>query len=93
MIRLQHNKSLNISPLPISQAVIIKQVSIVLALLSTRVCWLNLKSIVALENGMEYKLANAQRANKKQRDKAILARIANRKKNVQHKLSAELVKR
>lgn len=41
--------------------------------------------------GMEDKLAVAQRANKKQRVKAIHAKIANRRKDALHKLSTQLV--
>jgi putative transposase len=42
--------------------------------------------------GMEAKLAIAQRANKKQRVKAIHAKIAHRRKDFQHKLSTMLTK-
>ena len=45
-----------------------------------------------LYRGAEAKLAVAQRANKKQRVKAIHAQIANRRKDFLHKLSARLVK-
>jgi IS605 OrfB family transposase len=41
--------------------------------------------------GMETKLGTAQRANKKQRVKAIHAKVANRRKDFQHKLSTRLV--
>ena len=40
---------------------------------------------------LEAKLATAQRANKKDRVKAIHARIANRRKDFHHKLSTKLV--
>jgi IS605 OrfB family transposase len=45
-----------------------------------------------LYRGAEAKLAVAQRANKKQRVKAIHAQIANRRKDFLHKLSTRLVK-
>ena len=45
-----------------------------------------------LYRGAEAKLAAAQRANKKQRVKAIHAKIANRRKDFLHKLSTRLVK-
>ena len=45
-----------------------------------------------LYRGAEVKLAAAQRANKKQRVKAIHAQIANRRKDFLHKLSTRLVK-
>ena len=64
---------------------------------------LGLKDFVTLSNGekveaqkiyrgAEDKLALAQRANNKQRAKAIHAQIANRRKDFLHKLSTELVK-